>query len=121
MICKIYLIDYCILYSAIKKKSKGLSFFRSNSSHKLPTNVKNHVCLRELYGVRVHRRRRADQKTGEGCCLGFAVFLSEKKEHSNVLKPRMIYFEHLSEELCTKYVLKIRSYLNGKTKDKEKK
>ncbi|XP_041367331.1 ceramide kinase-like protein [Gigantopelta aegis] len=101
------------LPNAIKKKSKGLSFFRSNSSNKLPTDVKSHVCLRDLYGVRVHRRRRADQKPGEGTCLGFGVFLSEKKEHSNILKPRVIYFEHLSEELCTRWVTKIRSYLNA--------
>ncbi|XP_071101915.1 ceramide kinase-like protein [Haliotis cracherodii] len=94
-----------------KKKSKGLSsLFKSSKTSSKDTDG---LDLEDAYGVKIRRRRRADQTEGEGFCLGFGLFTYEMKESANVLKDKILFFEHPSEDVCIRWVKKIGSYLSA--------
>ncbi|ESO96582.1 hypothetical protein LOTGIDRAFT_143976, partial [Lottia gigantea] len=91
------------------RSTKGLkSLFKSNNNK--VALKKNFLKFREILGVKLRRRKQSGQKDGEGVCLGFGLLTYDYKS-ANVMKARMIDFEHPSEEICNKWVSKISDVL----------
>ncbi|CAD5117595.1 DgyrCDS6351 [Dimorphilus gyrociliatus] len=121
----------------VPKLKKKQSFFKklvNAARHKddyrrEPTDCIN---LDEILGAAIHRIRRAGQPEGQGVCQiatyvvinilylqGIALYLFEYRGQ-NKWRERIVYLNHPSEEMCSKFVTKIQSVIQGKTERPKK-
>ncbi|XP_066431857.1 ceramide kinase-like protein [Eleutherodactylus coqui] len=101
--CDVWLTAGHLLWSPIQPDHPG-------SSKVQPQPKEESIELRDIFSVKLKRRRLAGQEKG-GTLLGITVFVCIRKGHK--LKDNAIDFHNLSEDYCDIWLRQLKETLNG--------
>ncbi|XP_048454517.1 ceramide kinase-like protein [Rhincodon typus] len=102
--CDVVLTSSRLIWTPIEPESPA------DDDKVVSRNKTEFVELKEVFGVKMKRRRSARQQTG-GTLLGIAIFECIKKGQ-NKLKSRAIHLSNLSEDYCNVWFKYLKDILN---------
>lgn len=96
-----------------RKSARKLSgLLRSRRSSYTEDTASEGLSLSKLFGVYVKHQFKTDKDTG-GCCTGLVLCMLEDK-NENTLRETITFLEHPSEELCSAWEKRIKTFIRGK-------